>query len=72
MLSHVNRQWHSQSTVQILDIDSVQDGDPVSLLVQEFLVLDQDQIKNTQIVCLEIKIKWQSNTCSLIIGIIPN
>ena len=72
MLSHVNRQWHSQSTVQILDIDSVQDGDPVSLLVQEFLVLDQDQIKNTQIVCLEIKIKWQSNTCSLIIGKIPN
>ena len=71
MLSHVNRQWHSQSTVQILDIDSVQDGDPVSLLV-EFLVLDQDQIKNTQIVCLEIKIKWQSNSCSLIIGKIPN
>ena len=72
MLSHVNRQWHSQSTVQILDIDSVQDGDPVSLLVQEFLVLDQDQIKNTQTVCSEIKIKWQSNTCSLIIGKIPN
>lgn len=40
-LDHVNRWEHAQSTVQILDIDSVRDLDCVFLLVQEASVEHQ-------------------------------